>query len=152
MGCVFYYVICDGRHVFGERFRRNGHIIDDKIDMTALEARLDNQSILAKSLIKDMIRKDSSKRPSAADILNHPYFWGEKNTLDFLQDVSDLVIGSYPNADTESCFQKSEELLFGDNWIDCLDDIPRDFVKTQKYRGNSMKDLIRLLRNMVIYL
>lgn len=152
MGCVFYYVICDGSHVFGERFRRTANIMDNLIDMTELEKRLDNQSILSRSLIKDMISQDSSKRPAAADIINHPYFWQKKKSLDFLQDVSDRVKCSYPNEDTEMCFQKSKNILFKDNWFDCVDGIPREYVKTQKYRIDSMKELIRLLRNTVVNL
>lgn len=48
--------------------------------------------ILAEELIRDMIHRDPLQRPTAEDILKHPFFWNAEKILNFLQVLESFVV------------------------------------------------------------
>ncbi|KAJ2647783.1 bifunctional endoribonuclease/protein kinase ire1 [Coemansia sp. RSA 1250] len=91
LGCVFYYVLMDGDHPFGDRLSREQRILSGAPDLRALEASSNPSAIDAVDLIAHMVARSARDRPSAASVLVHPYFWDASQRLAFLQDVSDCL-------------------------------------------------------------
>ncbi|KAJ1907347.1 bifunctional endoribonuclease/protein kinase ire1 [Coemansia sp. IMI 209127] len=93
MGCVFYYVLMDGEHPFGDRLSREQRILAGTPDLRMLETSSSNipSAVEAGDLIAHMIARQERDRPSAASVLVHPYFWDATQRLNFLQDVSDCL-------------------------------------------------------------
>lgn len=86
LGCVFYYVISEGGHPFGDLVKRQLNILSHEYDLkTFREHEIDCKAVLAEELINDMISKDPSSRPTAKSVLNHPFFWTAEKILNFLQ-------------------------------------------------------------------
>lgn len=87
LGCVYYYVISNGQHPFGDVVKRQLNILSYEYDLkmfTNADA-LDSGGVLADELIRDMISKDPSRRPTAKALLTHPFFWNAEKILSFLQ-------------------------------------------------------------------
>ncbi|KAJ2788119.1 bifunctional endoribonuclease/protein kinase ire1 [Coemansia interrupta] len=91
MGCVFYYILTDGEHPFGDRLSREQRILSGTPDLRALESSDIPSAIEAVDLIAHMVARQERDRPSAASVLVHPYFWDATQRLAFLQDVSDCL-------------------------------------------------------------
>lgn len=87
LGCVYYYVVSNGSHPFGDVVKRQLNILSYEYDLKLFsnEEVLDNVGVLAEQLIKDMIDKEPSNRPTAKAILTHPFFWNAEKVLNFLQ-------------------------------------------------------------------
>lgn len=93
LGCVYYYVVSNGSHPFGDVVKRQLNILSYEYDLKLFsnDEVLDNVGVLADQLIKDMIDKDPSNRPTAKDILTHPFFWNAEKVLNFLQVCFNLI-------------------------------------------------------------
>lgn len=87
LGCVYYYVISNGQHPFGDVVKRQLNILSYEYELRMFNNpdALDNAGVLAEELIKDMISKDPQRRPTAKAILTHPFFWSAERMLNFLQ-------------------------------------------------------------------
>lgn len=72
-GLLFYFVLSKGDHVFGNDFSYwKRRIIEGfRIDLSRLQCRNVHQ---ARDLISHMLSRDQHKRPTAEQILTHPYF------------------------------------------------------------------------------
>jgi serine/threonine-protein kinase/endoribonuclease IRE1 len=145
-GCVFYYVLSGGKHPFGTRLQREMNIVQNKVDLSDLDSQP-----LAKDLISRMIQRDPTKRPSATEILAHPFFWDSNKRLTFLQDVSDRI-----EQQDRHTYQPSKQLesrrniIFnGSNYWNAIVDplFWNDLQGFRKYFGNSVQDLLRAMRN-----
>jgi serine/threonine-protein kinase/endoribonuclease IRE1 len=73
LGCVYYFVLTNGCHPFGESFRRQANILsgDYCLDNLAENGKL----TAAKSLIEKMLSSEQTQRPTTTAILKHPLFW-----------------------------------------------------------------------------
>ncbi|KAJ2721725.1 bifunctional endoribonuclease/protein kinase ire1 [Coemansia sp. Benny D115] len=91
MGCVFYYILTDGEHPFGDRLTREQRILSGAPDLHTLESSDTPSAIEAVDLIAHMVTRQARDRPSTASVLVHPYFWDAAQRLAFLQDVSDCL-------------------------------------------------------------
>jgi len=77
LGCIFAYVLCEGKHPFGEDvitridlIRKEKAMLMEKRDM-GLFYLYDSQAF---AVITPMLRTDPSKRPTVEDVLKHPFF------------------------------------------------------------------------------
>lgn len=93
LGCVYYYVVSNGMHPFGDVVKRQLNILSYEHDLRLFsnEEVLDSFGVLAEQLIKSMISREPNKRPSAKAILTHPFFWNAEKVLNFLQVVINLT-------------------------------------------------------------
>ena len=169
LGCVFYYVMTQGRHPFdigGTSLGRDLNIKENRFSTDDL--RLYSYSYDADDLIMQMLKHDPKERPDTAGILKHPYFWPVEDKLDFLCDVSDCYEkekNSIRNIHDENAVRSPAELdalaelaalealapnVIGPN-NDFLKALPRSFItemgKQRKYTGSKMIDLLRVIRN-----
>jgi serine/threonine-protein kinase/endoribonuclease IRE1 len=169
LGCVFYYVMTQGRHPFdigGTSLGRDLNIKENRFSTDDL--RLYSYSYDADDLVMQMLQHEPRDRPDTVGILKHPYFWSIEDKLDFICDVSDryeVQKNSVKNIHDENAIRTPPELAaleeikhledLAPNVIgpsnDWLRALPRSFLtemgKQRKYSGNRMIDLLRVIRN-----
>ena len=167
LGCIFYYCLTNGQHPFdtGDRYMREANIVKGHYNIEALGCLGDYQWE-ARDLIESMLRLNPKERPDASAILRHPFFWTPGKRLEFLCDVSDgfehekYELDTYLKANPgdsassphldylESC---TSQVLEPHHRNDFLRILPHEFVltlgKQRKYKGGSLLDLLRALRN-----
>ncbi|RMZ82005.1 hypothetical protein DV737_g2257, partial [Chaetothyriales sp. CBS 132003] len=169
LGCVFYYVMTQGRHPFdvgGTSLGRDLNIKEDRFSTQEL-TQLFGYSYDAEDLVMQMINHEPKYRPDTASILKHPFFWDDEKKLEFVCAVSDCYEKEKnsvtdihnPNAvRTEAELGSLDELAalekLAPNVIlrgDFLQELPRSFVqemgKQRRYTGSKMIDLLRVIRN-----
>ncbi|KAI8950531.1 hypothetical protein F4801DRAFT_579382 [Xylaria longipes] len=151
LGLVFFYVLTKGHHPFdcGDRYMREVNIRKGQFNLERLEV-LGDVAYEAKALIETMLRANPRTRPTAKDVMAHPFFWSAKEQLAFLCDVSDHFEleprdpMSPALAELEAC---APQVCRGD----FLKVLPKEFVeslgKQRKYTGTRVLDLLRALRN-----
>lgn len=151
LGLVFFYVLTRGSHPYdcGDRYMREVNIRKDQYSLAQLDS-LGDDSYEAKDLITAMLQHDPKKRPTAAEVMAHPFFWYRERRLEFLCDVSDYFEKEKrdPPSPALVVLEKyAKEVTHGD----FLRPLGKDFLdslgKQRKYTGNRMLDLLRALRN-----
>ncbi|XP_044759488.1 serine/threonine-protein kinase/endoribonuclease IRE1 [Coccinella septempunctata] len=148
LGCLFYYVLSEGKHPFGDIVYRTANIATGKpCDLQSLKGR--NWEVNTQlCLIKSMISKNPKERPNCSAILSHPMFWDTTKMLNFFQDVSDRVeISEFDEVVLRSLESGGMYVVFND-WGDHIDqDLVIDLRKFRTYYGRSVRDLLRAMRN-----
>ena len=151
LGLVFFYVLTKGNHPFdcGDRYMREVNIRKGKYNLQPLDV-LGDYAFEARDLIASMLKANPKERPSAHEVMAHPFFWSAKKRLAFLCDVSD-------HFEKEPRDPPSEALTELERWApetvkgDFLKHLSKEFVdslgKQRKYTGTRMLDLLRALRN-----
>lgn len=149
LGCVFYYILTNGGHPFGDRYLREGNVIKDEFSLDALDILPDNVNE-AKDLISKMITRNPKLRPNTSQVLIHPYFWDNAKKLEFLLKVSDRfeVERRDPPSELLTKLESVAPNVIGDDWCAKFD---RSFLdnlgKYRKYHPDRLMDLLRALRN-----
>lgn len=148
MGCVFYYVKTSGKHPFGDPLRRQANILSGDCRLNDLVGSQVDQ-LLTGSLVKSMLSWEPLERPPAEAVLAHPLFWSKAKIMSFFQDVSDRV--EKDEASTSSALQALEtdgpRVVRGDWRVHICDEVAQDLRRYRNYRGLSVRDLLRALRN-----
>ncbi|GAB1317420.1 bifunctional endoribonuclease/protein kinase ire1 [Madurella fahalii] len=151
LGLVFFYVLTRGYHPFdcGDRFMREVNIRKGTYSLALLDS-LGDFAFEARDLIGSMLNANPKLRPSARDVMAHPFFWSYKKRLAFLCDVSDHFEKEPrdpPSAALTELESHAPHVVRGD----FLKHLPREFVeslgKQRKYTGSRLLDLLRALRN-----
>lgn len=91
-------------------------------------------------------------RPSAEQVMIHPYFWNNTQRLAFLQDASDRfeIEERHPPSPLLQTLEANAAQVVGHDWYKRIDRVVvNDLGKFRKYAGNSIRDLLRALRNKV---
>ncbi|XP_064478803.1 serine/threonine-protein kinase/endoribonuclease IRE1-like [Ornithodoros turicata] len=144
LGCVFYYVLSNGRHPFGDPLERQANIRHSKYSLSDMASHGD----LARPLIDQMLQVDPSERPSINSITKHPVFWSPRKQLEFFQDVSDRIEKEPPDSSIVRSLERSGfEVVKGDWREQITEELQKDLRKFRTYKGNSVRDLLRALRN-----
>lgn len=164
-GLIFYYVLSGGKHAFGSRMLRESNISTGKLEI--------NTSFLnfeAENLIKEMLKKRAKDRPTAKQILSHPFFWDSEKRLEFICSVSDVLEGEERSlkreqvekappgfeSTTTSILPMRDSIDFigtkvfkeAATWHKALDRlIFQDLTKHRYYMVNKLHDLLRAIRN-----
>lgn len=149
LGCVFFYILSDGGHPFGDRYLREGNVIKDEYSLEALDILPDNV-IEAKDLISKMITRNPKLRPNTSQVLCHPYFWDNAKKLEFLLKVSDRfeVERRDPPSELLLKLEAVAENVIGKDWCAKFDKSFLDNLgKYRKYHPDRLMDLLRALRN-----
>ncbi|KAF2142081.1 uncharacterized protein K452DRAFT_227232 [Aplosporella prunicola CBS 121167] len=163
LGCVFFYVLTNGSHPFddeeGWMQMRELNIKKNKYNFSKLEY-LGDDAEEPMHLISRMLSNNPVDRPTAAQVMQHPFFWNAEKRLTFLCQVSDRF-------EFEPRDPPSKELLRLEShnvevicsargthpikFPDFLAKLDRKFIDTlgkqRKYQGDRMLDLLRALRN-----
>ncbi|KNC83657.1 IRE protein kinase, partial [Sphaeroforma arctica JP610] len=142
-GCVLFYLVSEGCHPFGRPFEREMNIRNNKPDLFVLEGHHEIYD-----LVKNMLQFNPSERPSAKLVLRHPFFWNADTCLQFLSDVSDRF-EKVDKADPALLhIETNAHTVVGADWHKRLDRLLiADLRKFRTYRGDSVRDLMRVMRN-----
>jgi len=145
MGCVYFYLLTNGKHPFGENFHRQANILSGKSNLELLDK--ENQNLVV-SLIEKMVSFEPNDRPPALALLKHPVFWVKDKILSFLQDVSDRVDKEEDNSFVLNTIERNGNLVTKGDWQEQLDPaVKNDLRKHRTYKGKSVRDLLRAIRN-----
>lgn len=148
-GCVFYYVLTNGKHPFGDRFSREGEIIKGNYDLKGLDKLQDQVEI--SDLIRSMIDYDPIKRPDIISVMRHPYFWSVQRKMEFLLKISDRfeIERRDPPSDLLIKFESvSVQVLGKEGWFAKFGPLFLDNLgKYRKYNTHRLMDLLRAIRN-----
>jgi len=143
LGCVYYFVLSDGAHPFGDNFKRQANILAQDYSLSKIK---DYHEAL--NLIEKMIGSEPSLRPPASAVLKHPMFWSKDKVLTFLQDVSDRVDKEDADSALLAALERNRMDIVKGNWLEVLDEhVHDDLRKHRTYKGHSVRDLLRALRN-----
>ncbi|KAH0629293.1 hypothetical protein JD844_011243 [Phrynosoma platyrhinos] len=133
-GCVFYYVVSEGSHPFGKSLQRQANIL--------------LEDIVARDLIEQMINTDPQKRPSANCVLKHPFFWSLEKQLQFFQDVSDRIEKESLDGPIVKELERGGRAVVNMDWREHITvPLQTDLRKFRSYKGGSVRDLLRAMRN-----
>ncbi|XP_018329756.1 serine/threonine-protein kinase/endoribonuclease IRE1 isoform X2 [Agrilus planipennis] len=147
LGCLFYYVLSDGEHPFGDTLRRQANILGGDWNLESLKDHRWKVT-LQKTLITAMISEKPQERPPAIAVLNHPMFWNGSTILNFLQDVSDRIEKAQPDDAVAQSLEVDNVAVVRNDWRRYIHkDIAEDLRKYRSYKGDSIADLLRALRN-----
>lgn len=150
MGCVFYYIMSNGQHPFGDKYLREANIVQGTFSLECLEDYSQSNMVEAQDLIGQMISRDPKQRPDAKEVLGHPLFWTAERRLDFLLKVSDRfdIEPRDPPSELLNLLEDDALKVVGSDWHMKLD---KGFVdnlgKYRKYHGDKIIDLLRAMRN-----
>jgi serine/threonine protein kinase len=149
LGCLFFYVLENGLHPYGEwLFRESNIVAGNACELRRLLAYCGE----AHALISRMLSPNHDHRPSMASTLNDPFLWDSKSRLDFLCDVSDrLELDSTLGITTELADRVfGTSLAVMHDWAARLDPILQmDIVslRHRRYDVRAVRDLLRYIRN-----
>ncbi|XP_041473191.1 serine/threonine-protein kinase/endoribonuclease IRE1-like [Lytechinus variegatus] len=144
LGCVFYYVLSSGKHPFGDSLHRQANIISGEYSLDLLPP--DDQ--VSHQLITRMIDPCFDKRPEANAILIHPFFWSPEKQLAFFQDVSDRIEKEPVDCPLLVALETGSKKVVRDDWRQNItSELQSDLRKFRSYRGHSVRDLLRAMRN-----
>jgi len=151
LGLVFFYVLTKGNHPYdcGDRYMREVNIRKGIFNLQPLDV-LGDYAFEARDLITSMLSSNPKSRPTAREVMAHPFFWPAKKRLAFLCDVSDHF-EKEPRDPPSDALRELEEWAPSTVKGDFLKHLPKEFVdslgKQRKYTGSRMLDLLRALRN-----
>uniref|UniRef100_A0A8C2D129 non-specific serine/threonine protein kinase n=1 Tax=Cyprinus carpio TaxID=7962 RepID=A0A8C2D129_CYPCA len=149
-GCVFYYVTSKGQHPFGDTLRRQANILSGIYNLDHFMEDI-HEDVIGRDLIERMISAEPETRPSAASILKHPFFWSPEKQLQFFQDVSDRIEKEPADSTIVARLENSGRSVVRTNWrMHISAPLQADLRRFRTYKGNSVRDLLRALRNKVI--
>ncbi|XP_026559793.1 serine/threonine-protein kinase/endoribonuclease IRE2 isoform X2 [Pseudonaja textilis] len=146
-GCIFYYVLSRGQHPFGHSFHRQANILAGTYQLLKLQQDT-HSHLVGRDLIEAMISSDPRLRPSAAQVLQHPFFWGPEKQLQFFQDVSDRLEKEPADGPLVSTLEAGSLAVGRGNWqLRLSAPLQADLRKFRRYQGTSVRDLLRAMRN-----
>ncbi|XP_020260139.1 serine/threonine-protein kinase/endoribonuclease IRE1 isoform X2 [Asparagus officinalis] len=145
LGCILFFCITKGRHPFGTHIERDSNIVNNRIDLFLVDHMPEAWDLLSR-----LLNHDPNLRPSAAEVLHHPFFWNSEMRLTFLRDTSDRV--ELKDREGGSQLLKALENVaseaFGGKWGDKLDvAFITDMGRYRKYKFECTRDLLRVIRN-----
>lgn len=146
-GCVFYYVVSQGSHPFGKSLQRQANILLGKYSLEHLQIDK-HEDIVARDLIEQMLSMEPNKRPSAECILKHPFFWSLEKELQFFQDVSDRIEKEPLDGPIVRQLERGGRAVVKGDWREHITvPLQTDLRKFRSYKGGSVRDLLRAMRN-----
>ncbi|EYB99129.1 hypothetical protein Y032_0125g1300 [Ancylostoma ceylanicum] len=144
LGCIFYYVLSNGDHPFGDSLHRQTNIINGEYVLRGIKQDIP----VAVSLIESMIQRVPNMRPSLACVLAHPFFWEPDRRLQFFGDVSDRIEKEDDTSPVVRRLERNARAVVGGNWRNNIcDPLAADLRKFRTYKGHSVRDLLRAMRN-----
>lgn len=145
MGCLFYYTLSKGQHPFGDLLQRQSNILVGRFDIDQIQTE---ESLTEYSLIKTMLSPEPNDRPSIETIAKHPLFWDAAKSLQFLQDVSDRIEKEAVDSSVVLNLERGGIDVCRGDWRRHISiELQSDLKKFRSYRGSSVRDLLRAMRN-----
>ncbi|CAH9073449.1 unnamed protein product [Cuscuta epithymum] len=145
LGCVMFFCITGGKHPYGQSLERDTNIVNDRKDLFLIENMPE-----AIDLISQLLHPNPDSRPTAVEVLNHPFFWKPETRLSFLRDASDRL--ELEDRDSESeiltAVESIKTVALGGSWDAKMDSaFINDIGRYRRYKFDSVRDLLRVIRN-----
>jgi serine/threonine-protein kinase/endoribonuclease IRE1 len=103
---------------------------------------------VARELIQKMVSHDPQERPTAQEVLHDCFFWLKPTQLSFFQDVSDRIEKEPADSSIVLALERGGLSVIKNNWKENItEDLKQDLRKYRTYNGNSVRDLLRAMRN-----
>uniref|UniRef100_A0AAZ3P504 non-specific serine/threonine protein kinase n=1 Tax=Oncorhynchus tshawytscha TaxID=74940 RepID=A0AAZ3P504_ONCTS len=148
-GCVFYYVVSWGCHPFGKSLQRQANILLGAYSLDQLQPHK-HEDIVATDLIEQMLSMEPQRRPSAESVLKHPFFWSLEKQLMFFQDLSDRIEKEPLDGPIVRQLERGGRAVVKLDWREHITvPLQTDLRKFRSYKGGSVRDLLRAMRNKV---
>nr|XP_046161270.1 serine/threonine-protein kinase/endoribonuclease IRE1 [Oncorhynchus gorbuscha] len=146
-GCVFYYVVSWGCHPFGKSLQRQANILLGAYSLDQLQPHK-HEDIVAIDLIEQMLSMEPQRRPSAESVLKHPFFWSLEKQLQFFQDLSDRIEKEPLDGPIVRQLERGGRAVVKLDWREHITvPLQTDLRKFRSYKGGSVRDLLRAMRN-----
>uniref|UniRef100_A0A8C4FCN3 Serine/threonine-protein kinase/endoribonuclease IRE1 n=1 Tax=Dicentrarchus labrax TaxID=13489 RepID=A0A8C4FCN3_DICLA len=146
-GCVFYFVVSRGQHPFGDPLRRQVNILAGEYSLSHFMEDI-HDDVIVHDLIEQMISTEPESRPSTACVLKHPFFWSPEKQLLFFQDVSDRIEKEPADSPIVVRLETAGRTVVRTNWrLHISVPLQTDLRRFRTYKGNSVRDLLRAMRN-----
>ncbi|XP_034567398.1 serine/threonine-protein kinase/endoribonuclease IRE1-like isoform X2 [Notolabrus celidotus] len=146
-GCVFYYVVSQGCHPYGKSLQRQANILLGSHNLDYLQTDK-HGDIVARDLIEQMLGMEPYRRPSAESVLKHPFFWSLEKELQFFQDVSDRIEKEPLDGPIVRQLERGGRAVVKGDWREHITvPLQTDLRKFRSYKGGSVRDLMRAMRN-----
>uniref|UniRef100_A0A6Q2ZNA0 non-specific serine/threonine protein kinase n=1 Tax=Esox lucius TaxID=8010 RepID=A0A6Q2ZNA0_ESOLU len=150
-GCVFYYVVSQGCHPFGKSLQRQANILLGAYSLDQLQSDK-HEDVVATDLIEQMLSMEPQRRPSAETVLKHPFFWSLEKQLQFFQDVSDRIEKEPLDGPIVRQLERGGRAVVKLDWREHITvPLQTDLRKFRSYKGGSVRDLLRAMRNKVCF-
>jgi serine/threonine-protein kinase/endoribonuclease IRE1 len=144
MGCVFHFVATKGAHPFDPELHREFKITQG--EAPALKD-VEADPLLA-ALLEAMLAMQPAARPTMSDVVVHPFFWPDERRLSFLTTVSDRMEKLKAEDALVGVLEEKAVAVFDGDWMQRLDSgFIGDIKKYRGYKGSSLRDLLRVMRN-----
>uniref|UniRef100_A0A915PLR1 non-specific serine/threonine protein kinase n=1 Tax=Setaria digitata TaxID=48799 RepID=A0A915PLR1_9BILA len=145
LGCIYYYVLTNGCHPFGDTLKRQANIMQGEYSLKLLST---TGNLMAVGLIESMLRRDPLLRPASATAAVHPFFWNKERQLRFFMDVSDRIEKLGEENLLLRRLEENARCAIGFNWRQAIcPTLAMDLRKFRTYKGNKVRDLLRAMRN-----
>lgn len=145
LGCMLFFCLTGGKHPFGESIERDVNIVNAQKDLFLIDHIPE-----ATDLISQLLDPNPHLRPKAIEVMNHPLFWSSETKLSFLRDVSDRIeLEDRENASEllEALENTGKSSLDG-KWDEKMETtFINDIGRFRRYRYDSVRDLLRVVRN-----
>ncbi len=157
MGCVFYYALTQGTHPIGKITTEDERIKCQQAIQARTPPKQENIELIlehnftkmrAKNLIECMLRYNENERPSASEVLDHPFFWDDEkvcNTYTKMGNKFDDKGGTkYENL--RKYMRENSHKVFTENWKNKIKDNDiRNSVRSNQ--ETDICELIKAIRN-----
>lgn len=145
LGCVFYYVLTKGKHPYGEQISRQSNIFENRANLDDLK---EEEKLVQYNLVEKMLSHNPKERPIIETVLKHPFFWKENKQLQFFLCVSDRIESEAPDSPIMKALESNKLDVVKGDWKRHISiELQTDLKKFRSYKGTSVKDLLRALRN-----
>lgn len=146
LGCVVFYILSGGLHPFGESWERDRNILQSAPQLHLLGSKGVSREVL--HFLSWLLSKDAETRPNATELQAHPFFWDDEAKLDFLCHVSDLIESEEAGSHRRMLLERQAESTIGNSWAEHFSHgFHEDLGKYRKYNFQSLRDLLRVIRN-----
>ncbi|XP_052822907.1 uncharacterized protein LOC106873009 isoform X2 [Octopus bimaculoides] len=150
-GMVAYFILSGGHHPFGKSSS------EIPLNIILHEKQLCNLSLEASDIVTMMLSAIPDERPTASEVLKHPYFWSNQRKLQFLLTVGSDILNALmlqKNYNTEAsiiyCLSICDTIGYFKNWMSLIDMIILEELQKIRPIRNSMIELVIFLYNTCI--
>ena len=150
-GMLLHYILSQ-KHPFAPRNCASEFQVPHETEANIMNGKMEgwDKSLCpeATHLIKRMLESNENDRPSAAEALEHPFFWSNERKVNFLKAVSKhkKFRESY-DSNIEAALKKSVKCGKWNKYKH-MNELYTEMSAFRNYRVRSVVDLIRLIRNV----
>ena len=155
-GMILHYILSGAKHPFSSNdcTNKNTWQVSRETETNIMNSNMCgwDKSLCpeATHLVKMMLERNESNRPSSAEALNHPLFWSNDKKLDFLVAVSkNENFRSDHDPDIEVALRNSKHRARWTNGAyKHMQNFHDEMSRYRNYRVKSAVDLVRFIRNV----